>query len=52
VASSPSVAVKRVIAAAAPHQHPALEHAAAAEFAALWISDAHWETADGFQKKP
>jgi len=46
VASSPSVAIKRVIAAAAPHQHPSLEAAAAAEFAALWVSDAHWKAAE------
>ena len=31
----------RVIAAAAPHHHPALETSAAADFATLWISDAH-----------
>jgi enoyl-CoA hydratase len=51
VASSPSVAIKRVIAAAAPHQHPSLEAEAAAEFAALWVSDAHWKAADEAQRK-
>jgi enoyl-CoA hydratase/carnithine racemase len=52
VASSPSREIKKVIAAAAPHHHPSLEKEAAAEFAALWISDAHWEAADGVTKKP
>jgi enoyl-CoA hydratase len=52
VASGPSVAIKRVIAAAAPHQHPALEAAAAGEFATLWVSDAHWAAADAVQAKP
>ena len=51
VASSPSAAIKRVIAAAAPHQHPSLEAAAAAEFATLWVADAHWKAADNRQKK-
>jgi enoyl-CoA hydratase len=49
VAAAPSVAIKRVIAAAVPHHHPALETAATAEFAALWVSDAHWTAADGVQ---
>jgi enoyl-CoA hydratase/carnithine racemase len=52
VASSPSREIKKVIAAAAPHHHPSLEKEAAAEFAALWISDAHWEAADAVTKKP
>jgi enoyl-CoA hydratase len=52
VAASSSVAIKRVIAAAVPHHHPALETSAAAEFARLWISDAHWKAADALQKKP
>lgn len=52
VAASPSVAIKRVVAAAAPHHHPSLEAAAAAEFATLWVSDAHWEAAGNLQKKP
>jgi enoyl-CoA hydratase len=52
VASGPSVAIKRVVAAAAPHHHPSLEASAAAEFAALWISDAHWRAADALTAKP
>lgn len=52
VAAAPSVAIKRVIAAAAPHHHPALETSAAADFATLWISDAHWKAADALQRKP
>jgi len=47
IAASPSRPIKSVIAAAAPHHHPDLEPAAAAAFAALWISDAHWAAADG-----
>jgi enoyl-CoA hydratase/carnithine racemase len=52
IASSPSRALKKVIAAAAPHHHPALEQEAAAEFAALWVSDAHWQAADAITRKP
>jgi enoyl-CoA hydratase/carnithine racemase len=52
VAASSSVAIKRVIAAAVPHHHPALETSAAADFATLWISDAHWKAADEVQRKP
>jgi enoyl-CoA hydratase/carnithine racemase len=51
VAASPSVAIKRVIAAAVPHHHPALETAATVQFAALWVSDAHWTAADGVQSR-
>ena len=51
VASSPSVAIKRIIAAAVPHEHPSLEAATAAEFAALWVSDAHWKAADQAPKR-
>jgi enoyl-CoA hydratase/carnithine racemase len=52
VATAPSVAIKRVIAAAAPHHHPALETSATADFASLWISDAHWKATDEIQRKP
>jgi len=52
IASSPSRSLKKVIAAAAPHHHPSLEKEAAAEFAKLWISDAHWQAADAVTKKP
>jgi enoyl-CoA hydratase len=52
IAASPSVAIKRVIAAAAPHHHPELEASAAAEFATLWTSEAHWKAADEIQRKP
>lgn len=52
VASSPSREIKKVITAAAPHHHPGLAEQAAAEFANLWISDAHWKAAEGITKKP
>jgi enoyl-CoA hydratase len=52
VAASPSVAIKRVIAAAAPHHHSGLEASAAAEFATLWVSEAHWKAAGEIQRKP
>jgi enoyl-CoA hydratase len=52
IAASPSRSIKSVIAAAAPHHHPGLETSAAAEFASLWISDAHWAAADGLTAKP
>jgi enoyl-CoA hydratase/carnithine racemase len=51
VASGPSAAIKRVISAAAPHHHPSLEEGAAAEFAALWVSDAHWAAADAGRRQ-
>ena len=51
IAASPSRSIKSVIAAAAPHHHPGLETAAAAEFASLWVSDAHWAAADGLTAK-
>jgi enoyl-CoA hydratase/carnithine racemase len=52
VASSPAREIKKVIAAASPHHHPSLEKEAAAEFASLWVSDAHWAAADAVTKKP
>jgi enoyl-CoA hydratase/carnithine racemase len=52
IAESPSLAIKRVIAAAAPHHHPSLEATAAGEFATLWVSDAHWTAADALTAKP
>ena len=51
IAASPSRSIKSVIAAAAPHHHPGLETAASAEFAALWVSDAHWAAADALTAK-
>jgi len=50
-AQGPAREIKRVIAAAAPHHHPDLAATAAGEFAALWISDAHWEAADAVTRK-
>jgi enoyl-CoA hydratase/carnithine racemase len=52
VASSPSREIKKVITAAAPHHHPGLAEQAAAEFASLWVSDAHWKAADAVTRKP
>jgi len=51
IAASPSRPIKSVIAAAAPHAHPGLEAAAAAAFASLWVSEAHWAAADGLTAK-
>jgi enoyl-CoA hydratase/carnithine racemase len=47
IAASPARQVKSVIARAAPHQHPAFEQPAAAAFAELWTSDAHWAAVAG-----
>ena len=52
IAKSPAREIKKVIAAAVPHHRPDLEKDAAAEFAALWISDAHWQAADTATRKP
>jgi hypothetical protein len=49
--TAPAREIKKVIAAAAPHHHPELEAPAAREFAALWVSDAHWEAADAATRK-
>ena len=51
IARAPAREIKKVIAAAAPHHHPDLAAPAAREFAALWISDAHWEAADAITRK-
>jgi enoyl-CoA hydratase len=51
IASSPSRAIKSVVAAAVPHQHPHLEESAASAFAALWVADAHWAAADAVGRK-
>ena len=51
IASSPSRAIKSVVAAAAPHHHPELEEPAAAAFASLWVADAHWAAADALGRK-
>jgi enoyl-CoA hydratase/carnithine racemase len=50
IAQGPAREIKKVIAAAAPHHHPDLEAPAASEFAALWVSDAHWEAAAAVTK--
>ena len=47
IASSPARPIKSVIAQAAPHHHPAHEQSAAAAFATLWTSDAHWAAVEG-----
>jgi enoyl-CoA hydratase len=49
IAASPGRSIKSVIAAAAPHHHPAHEQSAARAFAALWASDAHWAAVDGLR---
>jgi enoyl-CoA hydratase len=46
IASSPSRAIKSVIAPAAPNHHESLEGTAAAAFASLWVGDAHWAAVD------
>jgi enoyl-CoA hydratase len=51
IGSSPSRAIKSVIAAAAPHHRPELEASAASAFAALWVADAHWAAADALGRK-
>jgi enoyl-CoA hydratase/carnithine racemase len=47
IAASPARSIKSVIAAAVPHQHPALEGPAADTFARLWTADAHWAAVAG-----
>jgi len=47
IAASPSRPIKSVIARAVPHHHPEHEQSAAAAFAALWTSDAHWAVVAG-----
>jgi enoyl-CoA hydratase/carnithine racemase len=39
-------AIKAVVAAARPHDHPALESAAVKRFAELWVRDEHWKAAE------
>jgi enoyl-CoA hydratase len=51
IAQGPAREIKKVIAAAAPHHHPDLEAPAAEEFAALWISEAHWAAAEAITRK-
>jgi enoyl-CoA hydratase len=51
IAQAPAREIKKVIAAAAPHHHPDLAAPAAKEFAALWVSDAHWAAADAVTRK-
>jgi len=51
IASSPSRSIKSVVAAAAPAHHAALESSAVAEFASLWVADAHWAAADALGRK-
>jgi enoyl-CoA hydratase/carnithine racemase len=52
IAKSPAREIKKVIAAAVPHHRPDLEKEAAAQFATLWIADAHWQAADTATRKP
>ncbi len=47
IAASPARSIKSVIAAAAPHHHPALERSAVDAFAHLWTADAHWAAVPG-----
>jgi enoyl-CoA hydratase/carnithine racemase len=49
IAASPGRPIKSVIAAAAPHHHPAHEQFSATAFAALWTSDAHWAAVEGMR---
>lgn len=41
-----AAAIKEVVAAARPHDHPALEAAAVRRFAELWVRDEHWQAAE------
>lgn len=41
-------AIKDVIAAAKPNEHPALEEAAVHRFAGLWVGEDHWLAAERF----
>jgi len=43
-------AIKAVLRAAVPTHRPDLEAGAAAEFAALWVADAHWDAADALER--
>jgi enoyl-CoA hydratase/carnithine racemase len=45
IASAPARPIKSVINRAVPHHHPAHEQSAAAAFAELWTSEAHWSAA-------
>jgi enoyl-CoA hydratase/carnithine racemase len=42
IAAAPARPIKAVISRAAPYHHPAYADSAAAAFAELWTSDAHW----------
>ncbi len=44
-------AIKAVLGAAVPTHRPELEADAAAEFARLWIADAHWDSVDALDRK-
>jgi enoyl-CoA hydratase/carnithine racemase len=39
-------AIKEVVSAARPNEHPALEGAAVRRFAKLWVGEEHWRAAD------
>jgi hypothetical protein len=43
--------VKRVVGAAIPGAHPALEVDATAAFARLWTAEAHWEAVEALAQK-
>ncbi len=49
IAAAPARPIKSVIARAVPYQHPEFEEPAAAAFARLWVSDAHWAAVDGMR---
>ncbi len=51
IAASPSRPIKSVIARAVPHHPPGFEQPAAAAFAELWTSDAHWAAAAALQTR-
>ena len=44
-------AIKAVLGAAVPTHRPDLEADAAAEFARLWVADAHWDAVDALERK-
>jgi len=44
--SGAAAAIKDVVAAARPHDHPALESEAVRRFAELWVRDEHWQAAE------
>jgi enoyl-CoA hydratase/carnithine racemase len=47
-----AAAIKEVVAAARPNDHPALETAAVRRFAELWVRDEHWQAVEQGSKRP